>query len=128
MRAATIAAAKGSILAPELRSRTRVSASLVQFKKSGLERENLLMRDGGFCCGQSPLRLVNMGVGIARVRNGVETIFRSKGKARSIRAQAAAGLFCSLVKFYMNWDLTYECDYFDTSYVSCIYSCTVQHL
>ena len=108
MQAATIAAAKGSITAPEHRSRTNVSASLVQFRRSGLERKNLLMRDLGFCCGQSPLRLVDMGVGIASVRNGVETLFRSKGKAQSIRPQAAAGLFCSLVKFYMNWDLSYE--------------------
>lgn len=101
MQAATIASAKGSIAAPNLRSRTRLSASSSQFQNGGFGRNNLLMPRTGFCCGSSPLRLVDMGVGIARVRNGVETIFRSKGKYQRIRAQAAAGLFSSRYILYV---------------------------
>ncbi|ONK66388.1 uncharacterized protein A4U43_C06F7320 [Asparagus officinalis] len=91
MQAASVAAAKGNIAAPDLRSRARVSASLGQLKKAGFRRNDLLMPDAGFGCGGSCLRLVDMGVGIARVRNGVETVFRSKGKARYFQAQASAG-------------------------------------
>lgn len=88
---ANVCAANGSIIAPSLRNRTRVSASFGQISKGGLGRGTLLMPDSGFCFGRSPLKLANMGIGLARARDGVDTIFRWRGKAGSVRAQAASG-------------------------------------
>ncbi|URE44866.1 hypothetical protein MUK42_25186 [Musa troglodytarum] len=47
------------------------------------------MPDRGFCCGGSP---VDFGVEMARVRTGMEGIFRSREKARYVRAQTSGDL------------------------------------
>ncbi|CAL9771566.1 unnamed protein product [Musa acuminata subsp. burmannicoides] len=51
------------------------------------------MPDRGFCCGGSPLGSpVDFGVEMARVRTRMEGIFRSREKARYVRAQTSGDL------------------------------------
>lgn len=72
--------------------------------KSGSNR--LSMADAGFCCGSSPLRSsITLGVEMARLKSGVEGIFRSREKARYAKVQAT-GLFYGTF-FYLLLFLAY---------------------
>ncbi|KAG6494411.1 hypothetical protein ZIOFF_049436 [Zingiber officinale] len=51
------------------------------------------MADAGFCCGSSPLRSsITLGVEMARLKSGVEGIFRSRERARYAKVQATGEL------------------------------------
>lgn len=92
MQAATIAVGSGSITAAcKHRNRTRVSPSFSRFNKTVLLEGNSLMPESRLCCLKPPLRIGDFGVEMARVRSGVDTIFRSKGHSLLARTRAAAG-------------------------------------
>ncbi|XP_077220247.1 plastidic GLC translocator [Tasmannia lanceolata] len=68
----------------------RVLSSFGGFRKRNSGVHNLYMLDRSFSSG-SRLGSVIMGAGLASSRKRVETIFRSKAKARVLRAQASDG-------------------------------------
>ncbi|XP_058087129.1 plastidic glucose transporter 4 [Magnolia sinica] len=88
MQASTVAAAKGSV-GSELRNR-RISSSFSGFRNTIPGLSNLRMVNSS-SCGQSDLRAKSMGAGLTCCRMGVDIMFRSKAKARFVRAQASDG-------------------------------------
>ncbi|XP_031267122.1 plastidic glucose transporter 4-like [Pistacia vera] len=81
----------------EARNRRRVSACFGDFKGGNLalngridKNNSICMRSGTACCG---LRLdaATMGAELTRARFGVESLFRSTAKSRSVRTQATDG-------------------------------------
>ncbi|THG19734.1 hypothetical protein TEA_028286 [Camellia sinensis var. sinensis] len=91
MQAATYAG-KGSTCFDN--QKRRVLPGFSELRKRGLGFNNLRMTERSSCFG---LRLGSaaMEAELGRVRTGVDRVFRSSAKARSVRAQASAGLFFS---------------------------------
>lgn len=95
--------AKGGVATLELSGRgNRISARLGVAAKWSARSCRLSMPDRGFCCGSSRLgSSIDFGVEMARVRNGMEGLFRSRDKARYVRAQAS-GLFFHCVSQFLD--------------------------
>uniref|UniRef100_A0A1D1XRM9 Plastidic glucose transporter 4 n=1 Tax=Anthurium amnicola TaxID=1678845 RepID=A0A1D1XRM9_9ARAE len=92
MQAVTFTA-KGSVVADLLTRANKVSPASGVSRRGGYSgpvNYSLSMPDRGFCCG-TRLGSIPMAVEMARFRDGVETIFRSKPKFRRIRAQSSEG-------------------------------------
>lgn len=94
-QSAMFAAAKGCVPALESPSRrTRGSHVVGLIRKTRPGSNRFSTADADFCRGSFPLRSsINFGVEMARSRSHVEGIFRSREKARYVKAQATGWFF-----------------------------------
>ncbi|RRT56257.1 hypothetical protein B296_00047982 [Ensete ventricosum] len=88
-------AAKGGVSGLQLPGRgNRVSAGFCVVGKRTAGSNKLWMPDRGFCGGSPRLgSSIGFGVEMARMRSGMEGIFRSREKARYVRVQATGSFF-----------------------------------
>ncbi|RZS21622.1 hypothetical protein BHM03_00054283 [Ensete ventricosum] len=100
-------AAKGGVPGLQLPGRgNRVSAGFGVVGKRTAGSNKLWMPDRGFCGGSPRLgSSIGFGVEMARMRSGMEGIFRSREKARYVRVQATGSFFPH--RFVVNGALEY---------------------
>lgn len=94
MQSAAVAAKGGvpGLHFPGRGNRVSVGFGVVGKRTAGSNR--LWMPDRGFCGGSSRLgSSIGFGVEMARMRSGMEGIFRSREKARYVRVQASGSFF-----------------------------------
>lgn len=78
----------GSVVGSETAIRNRAAVGLRVIRQRGSAQKAALSMAGRWvCCGGA--RLISIEMGMYRMRTGMETIFRSKGKAGYIRSHAS---------------------------------------